>query len=338
MGAVTVSSGEVVKIGSGGCSFCSISTLSLAEMTWEVLSTPADASQGHGVYAASEQHTLDAFGLEVVDGWRVESRTAILVDHEAGTWSIEDPPDDYRSGGIYARMHWTGSEFLIFGGRAAIPRDSPSDLEVAHYYDGILFDPVGRIWRRMEAARPDDLVARGDGGPSVASVWTSAGLFVWGTSAERTEAWGAIFDVETMTWEQLEVGEDAPPVLETHQLQVVGDDVYLHGGRPARTEAGTFSRRMWRYSLSARTWSEVTVPEWADPMNGTVVDEKLAFVGRCAGGDLYDPATESWSPLAVEGAPPSTGVPRGAGSFLTVTDTYYDETETNAVWVLDLRE
>ena len=209
MGAVTVSSGEVVKIGSGGCSFCSISTLSLAEMTWEVLSTPADASQGHGVYAASEQHTLDAFGLEVVDGWRVESRTAILVDHEAGTWSIEDPPDDYRSGGIYARMHWTGSEFLIFGGRAAIPRDSPSDLEVAHYYDGILFDPVGRIWRRMEAARPDDLVARGDGGPSVASVWTSAGLFVWGTSAERTEAWGAIFDVETMTWEQLEVGEDA---------------------------------------------------------------------------------------------------------------------------------
>jgi hypothetical protein len=95
---------------------------------------------------------------------------------------------------------------------------------------------------------------------------------------------------------------------------------------------------MWRYSLSAHTWNEVAVPKWADPMNGTVVEDRLAFVGRCTGGDLYDPATESWTPLAVEGAPPSTGVPRGAGSFLTVTDTYVGESETNAVWMLDLRE
>ena len=46
----------------------------------------------------------------------------------------------------------------------------------------------------------------------------------------------------------------------------------------------------------------------------------------------------SRGPLAREGAPPSEGIARGAGSFLTVTDTYYGEAETNEVWLLDLRD
>jgi len=46
----------------------------------------------------------------------------------------------------------------------------------------------------------------------------------------------------------------------------------------------------------------------------------------------------TWDALATEGGPPSMGRLCGVGDFLAVTDTYYGETETDQVWLLDLRE
>ena len=116
----------------------------------------------------------------------------------------------------------------------------------------------------------------------------------------------------------------------------LGDDVYvLAGGTPGNDSVW---RRLWKYSVVDRSWEEIDVPTWADPLLGAVVNGRLAFTGRCQGGDLYDPATGTWKPLSAEGGPPSSGIPRGAGSFLTITDTYSGEQETNQVWLLDLHD
>jgi len=316
------------------CTDCPYFSLDAAASTWVSMDLApfGDYSDGGSATSAEPYHYLRLYSQD-------EGALGFLYDRVALEWQQVVEPADLSVG---EAVHWTGNEFLFWGG-ARYQTNNPNgvlqpDTPGERFYDGALFDPLTGAWRAVPQARPPDSYLWGEGGPSVASVWTSVGLFVWGTTVDRTAAWGAIFDVEAMAWEDLEVGADAPAILESHQLRSMADAVYLYGGRSAGTEPGTFSRRMWRYSLAGSAWTEVPVPEWADPMNGTVVEDKLAFVGRCAGGDLFDPATDTWTPLAVDGAPPSTGVPRGAGSFLTVTDTYYGDTDTNAVWVLDLQD
>lgn len=226
------------------------------------------------------------------------------------------------------------------GGRYEIDEAGPPILTTEtvgiQFYDGALFDPSSGEWREIPPAREDANYLWGDGGPSLASVWTPAGLFVWGTNPEQTERWGAIFDVESMSWEILEIGEDAPPLVRNHRVLSLGHDVYVFAGVTPGNDSAW--RRLWKYSVVTRSWEEIDVPTWADPLLGAVVNGRLAFTGRCQGGDLYDPATDTWKPLSAEGEPPSSGIPRGAGSFLTITDTYYGEQETNQVWLLDLRE
>lgn len=337
---------ELVVAASFECGSCGFWELDTISDTWTKKEYAGDTAleelrttrQGPGVHASSERYVLGAFGTKFENGRIVEARTAVLLDRDLGTLSIEEPPEGFRAGGSRATVHWTGREFLIFGGRAPVPMGASQDFLATRYYDGILFEPSERRWTLLPPARPDATYRLATGGPSLASVWTSAGLFVWGTTPERNGNWGAVFDLESMSWEILEIGSDAPPVMQDGQLVTVGDEVFLFSGRPVEHAPGTFARWLWRYSLTSRTWTKIEVPTWADPLNGTVVRGRLAFTGRCAGGDLYDPTSDTWQPLASQGAPPSTGVPRGAGSFLTVTDTYYAEQETNEVWILDLRE
>jgi hypothetical protein len=111
---------------------------------------------------------------------------------------------------------------------------------------------------------------------------------------------------------------------------------HLRPSAPHRTQA---SRRMWRYSLSNDVWREVTVPSWVDPTApGAVFQGKVAFLGQCSGGALYDPVTDSWERLASEGGPPAWGRLWAVGDFLAVTDVEMHGVPTNEVWLLDLRK
>lgn len=129
--------------------------------------------------------------------------------------------------------------------------------------------------------------------------------------------------------------------LRGHHVLTVGDDVFVHGGTLLGAPPADIQRRMWRYSLADDAWDEVDVPAFADPFKGAVVGGKLAFIGRCAAGSLYDPAADEWQVLSSDGAPPpSDGIPLGVGDFLTVAGAYYagSEDEIPAVFVLDLSE
>lgn len=271
-------------------------------------------------------------------GWRQSApnpdvKTVELFTRSRALWSSHPTPEDLKP--YFRTVHAAGDQFLLWGGYEELdPDDIPTvnrDDRFVYHFDGTLFDPITLEWRAIPAAREDAQYLWGDGGPSLASIWTSSGLFVWG-NPERTGNWGAIFDV--MQWTELGASGELPPLRIDHQLLTAGGDVYLFGGKSAQGER---SRRLFRYQLGARVWTEIEVPRWADPRTGAVVDEKLVFLGECESGARYDPATDTWDALA-GGGPPSLGVPRAAGSFLTVTDTFYGETESNEVWILDLRE
>jgi hypothetical protein len=117
--------------------------------------------------------------------------------------------------------------------------------------------------------------------------------------------------------------------------------VFLYSGAEiGKNESGreVRSRRMWRYSLSNDVWKEVAVPSWVDTTEpGVAFRGKLAFLGKCAGGALYDPTTDTWDKLAGEGGPPAWGRLWAAGDFLAVTDVDVHSVPTETVWLLDLR-
>src|SRR5690606_20904383 len=124
----------------------------------------------------------------------------------------------------------------------------------------------------------------------VATVWTSRGLFGWGMTPDESGTWGRLFDAETETWRDIS-SEGAPARLRGHGMLPIGDAVFVHGGaRPGASTRGEAQLRIWRYSLTGDSWSELEVPEFADPYQGAIVGERLAFIGRCSAGTLYDPA------------------------------------------------
>jgi len=302
----------------GECTRCTVGQLDPLTAEWTLRSADLAFTKLRSFATASPRFVLNG---------------RALFNRDEGTWLEVEIPEEMR---VSATSHWTGREFLMWGGSRTASgtiRLEPGTNMIG-YYDGSLLNPETLEWRAIPAAREDAQYLWGDGGPSLASIWTSSGLFVWGTNPERTGNWGAIFDVESMQWTELGASGELPPLRIDHQLLTAGGDVYLFGGKSAQGER---SRRLFRYQLGARVWTEIEVPRWADPRTGAVVDGKLVFLGECESGARYDPATDTWDALA-GGGPPSLGVPRAAGSFLTVTDTFYGETESNEVWILDLRE
>jgi len=257
---------------------------------------------------------------------------SMLLERCSDSWLVDSPPIEFRERRA-AHSLAADNEFIVWGGSST---EIEGAMSVA-YFDGATYAPKTAQWRMIPSVMGDVSYSL-ENAPSSSTVWTASGLFVWGTLPDRSVPWGAILDIDSMQWTSLRTeGSDVPPVLVDAYLLTVGGDVFLHGGRSSGSEDR--SRRMWRYSLSQELWKEVTVPDWADPAYpGAVVDEKLVFLGRCKSGARYDPKADTWHALTTEGGPPSMGRLWGVGDFLAVTDTYYGETETDEVWLLDLRE
>lgn len=318
------------------CYTCSLWVLEPHEAVWSSTSFVRETFLSHpGLRAISEAFVFDL-------GWRESPplptvRTVELIDRATLKWSSYEAPSALKK--YFTHVHAAGEQFIIWGGSEEVSPDSiptvDADDPMVYHYDGALFDPRLLEWTEIPPAREPGHYLWGDGGPSPASLWTEAGLFVWGMTPDRRGTWGAIFDVDAMAWRELEVDNVLPPLRIEAKLLTVGLSVYLYGGM---TPSGEPSRRLFRYDLNEGVWTELEVPVWADPMQGAVVDEKLVFLGRCASGARFDPKTGRWDELAAKGRPPSQGFLQGAGSFLTVIDVYVGESETDAVWFLDLRE
>ena len=304
------------------CVRCQFGALDAESGVWKLVDTQ-EVTDLHldGYAAASEQFVASpSSGIAILNRATLE-------------WAEAAKPADWPG---REWKGWSGSEFIYWGWSESLSGSImlTPDSRFLQHYDGALLDPETLEWTMIPPARDAVEYTYGEGGPSLASVWTPDGLFVWGTNPERSARWGAIFDRESMSWSELEVDEELPPLWQNHSMIALGGDVYLYGGgQPGKDER---SRRLFRYSLDREQWIEISVPEWADPQEAAIVNDKLVFMGRCTGGSRYDPVTDTWDALAVQGGPPSPGKVLGLGNYLAVTDTEYHPAPTFRVWLLEL--
>ncbi|RMF71601.1 MAG: hypothetical protein D6738_13495, partial [Acidobacteria bacterium] len=186
---------------------------------------------------------------------------------------------------------WTGSEMIVWGGRAG-----------ASFDNGGRYDPVLDSWRAITEA----------GAPSPRSwhtaVWTGTEMIVWGGADGDPFGDGAAYDPVTDAWRPLALA-GAPSARSRHTAVWTGSEMIVWGGENDLFEE---VRDGGRYDPVADAWSPL--PSAGAPSarkDHTAVwtgSEMIVWGGRRLGtplgdGGRFDPASGTWSPLPAASAP-----------------------------------
>jgi|GEM_PF-1427694 len=346
---------EFFLLGGHYCFYCQGNWLESGETDWtsttfddeEVWSTLSDPTPANVVITDDFIGTSD---ITNHDRDEEQLRRFVLLDRSGTTWKLFDPPAEYGNRGATS-LYWTGSEFLLWGGvrddADVLPDD---DTFVENLADGALFDPVNETWRMAPAARPPVGFRNGDGDArfQLASTWTPDGLLVWGTNADETAPFLALYSPSDDQWTELEA-TGSPPLRVRHELVYGDGHVYLFSGDqpelargPGRDEAFW---DMWRLDIAKLEWQEITVPTFVDlyhPQTGVPprpsaawVDGTLLVSGSvCTGVAIYDPETDSWTRSSIEGGPPAGGTAYSVGGELYLNAVSYSTSQsTDTVWI-----
>lgn len=199
---------------------------------------------------------------------------------------------------------WTGREMIVWGGRSSFaPRD--------HKGDGALYDPATDTWRSMSSK----------GAPTprsqMAAVWTGEELIVWGGWGDQAEYLqsGASYNPRTDTWTILPL-DNAPEGRMEAAFVWTGREFIVWGGllRGGSRSSGTGAR----YDPDHRTWTNLPTEGAPTSARGLQAiwsgTEMIVWGGAHLDGDTpiniglksggrYNPDTNSWQPLSMNGAP-----------------------------------
>jgi hypothetical protein len=207
---------------------------------------------------------------------------------------------------------WTGSEMVVWGGRAVLelepgddriptgysydPRtgkETPLFDEV--YRDGAAYDPKTDSWRALPA------VPLGEGYAHEAA-WTGEEMLLW-LRDDHGRLVGVAYDPSADSWRTIPnhpLGDVfAYATVWTGSEMIIAAGIDYSGGRPPQAAA---------YDPVANTWRELPVPTWAPPdwTNGVWAGKEMVIwggSGACegcppwSGGVAHDPASGSWRRL-----------------------------------------
>lgn len=344
-------------LGGHYCFYCQGNWLTPRDAHWtsgafnddEVWSTISDATPRNVVVTDAFVATSD---ISSHDRDRDDYRRLILLNRTGDTWRIFDPPAEYGDRGATS-LYWTGSEFLLWGG----VRDDATfvyedDTLIANLADGALFDPVTETWRMAAPARPpvEFLYGDGDARHQLADVWTPDGFLVWGTNADETAPFLAVYSPDDDVWTELEA-TNSPPLRVRHELVYGDGHVYLFSGDAPELGRGQGSGQafwdLWRLDLDTLEWQEITVPVFVDlyhPQTGVPPSPSAAWVNGqllasgsvCTGVAIYDPGSDSWTRSTIDGGPPAGGTAYTLGGELYLNAVHYSpSTPTDTVWMFD---
>lgn len=135
---------------------------------------------------------------------------------------------------------WTGSRMLIWGGQTI------SNIKLR---SGASYDPATDTWTPINE----------NGAPGArtghAAVWTGAGMLIWG--GETTDAVvrsGAVYNLVTNHWIQVNGGVDAPAARADFASVWTGSELLIFGGRGAE---GVFLGDGAALDLESNTWRDL---------------------------------------------------------------------------------
>jgi N-acetylneuraminic acid mutarotase len=203
---------------------------------------------------------------------------------------------------------WTGTEMIVWGG--AGPEGFTNS--------GAAYDPALDAWRNLSSA----------GAPTARSaataVWTGTEMIVWGGAQDPGSAFdtGGRYNPLTDSWSATSVA-GAPLARSDHTAVWTGTEMIVWGGQVNffTNCVGRFLSTGARYDPAADSWSAITNANAPEGRGGhTAVwtgtqmvvwggsDEQPNLPGSClplklGSGARYDPAGDTWTPTASNGAP-----------------------------------
>lgn len=205
---------------------------------------------------------------------------------------------------------WTGSKAIFWGGD--VGSDSPLNT-------GGLYDPLTDSWK------PVSLTNAPAPRMSHTALWTGSGMIVWGGdqsgwsySTGRLNS-GGIYHPSTDTWTSTST-TDAPAARARHTAVWTGGRMIVWGGTintgsyyTTATDTGGV------YNPENNTWTAVTMSGAPTRRFGHrsvwTGSRMLVWGGQREGnstyidtntGGIYDPVTDSWSPMSTVNAPPTS--------------------------------
>jgi N-acetylneuraminic acid mutarotase len=277
-----------------------------------------------GAPMSRERHTAVWTGSRMIvwggfDGFETYWNDGAIYDPAADAWTpvaAEGAPGARAS----HTAVWTGSKMIVWGGHYWVGGHQQYTIAVN---TGGIYDPATDTWTPMTTVgAPEARVYH-------TAVWTGSKMIVWG--GIHGDAWldtGGIYDPATDTWTPTStVGSPGGRV--RHSSVWTGSRMIIWGGQPLYPEddpaAGVLLSRSGRlYDPGTDTWTEMS------PATNALIDHSTVWTGTrmivwggwtwdAAGisrgrslstGSAYDPARDTWTPLAEAGAPE----PRGSHS------------------------
>lgn len=231
-------------------------------------------------------------------GGRESPETLDTYDYTSNTWTTSaSAPLPFN--------HFQATEFegLVWVVGAFKTNNYPSEIPADHVW---VFDPANNAWTQGPEVPVDR--RRGSAGLGV----YNDRFYVVGGNIDGHDGgyvpWFDEFDPQTGNWTPL---EDAPRPRDHFHAAVLGDALYVAGGRLSGGPGGTFAPLVAEvdvYDFTTGQWS--TLPSASDiptPRAGSAVavrDDKLLVIGGEGDGQAYDtveafdPSTGEWEVLS----------------------------------------
>lgn len=205
---------------------------------------------------------------------------------DAGDWITTStnaaPPERYKHTAV-----WTGSEMIVWGGRAFISGTFATTSTGGRY------DPATDSWSSVNT---DGISAKQDH----TAVWTGSEMIVWG---DYTDV-GGRYDPGTDTWQPTS-GDGAPSGRIGNVAAWTGTEMIIWGGM---TPDGTLLGSGALYNPSTDTWTPMSAESAPEPRANALHvwtgNELIVWGGgekyvdtTFVDGARYNPATDTWTPI-----------------------------------------
>jgi hypothetical protein len=274
--------------------------------SWIAISSPplGFAARQKAAYAVAGDKVLIWGG---VDSSGLDLSTGAIYDLSSNTWQLTSVTANTPSGRVLANAAWTGSQFLVWGGRL--------DSGASEYKNGALYDPQTQTWTptaNLTTARSGAL-----------TLGYSAQVLVWG-GWSRT---GAVLDkasryaVAGDSWTL--AGNDLLGKREHVAWAANGSQLFVAGGR---SSLGTLLDTAAVYEMGTNSWSaQPALPSARFGLFGVQDGTQFWVWGgrddqQALGSGLLLGATQ-WSPTTSQGEPSARWAPqRQSGWTCTLHD------------------
>lgn len=200
---------------------------------------------------------------------------------------------------------WTGSEVIAWGGMIIIT--GVGGIPVPY---GTRYNPATDQWFKMNA---EEIPDKGRAGHS--ALWTGKEMIVWGGDWFGEQNTGWKYNPDTDTWSQITT-KGAPEPIYDHTIVWTGNEMIVFGGINATNFE--YINTGYKYDPVIDTWQKLNSNGAPKTKHGHTViwtgTEMIIWGGFQSSGEQmvfplsnsgsrYNPSTDSWQPVSIEGAP-----------------------------------